>query len=146
VGHQAALRRLRVNAARGIYSCWPWISAAPSPRSWQRTLPPDGSCSRRRIRPLGGVDHGILAALRQSEVRPANLSASGYGTTVVINAVTERTARRPPGFPRGDFDVLEMVHLNWPDRCRSSPQIVAVPKSTAVKLSSMPSSNALPNG
>jgi N-methylhydantoinase A/oxoprolinase/acetone carboxylase beta subunit len=88
--------------------------------------------SRGRIRPLGGVDHGVLAALRRSEVRLANLSTSGYGTTVVINAVTERTARRPPGFPRGNFDMLEMVRLNWPGRCLSSPQIVAVPKSTAV--------------
>jgi N-methylhydantoinase A len=64
----------------------------------------------------GGLDRGVLAALRQSEVPPAEIAAFIHGTTVVINAVTERSGAATAVLTtRGFRDVLEIGRGNRPD-------------------------------
>jgi N-methylhydantoinase A len=64
----------------------------------------------------GKLEEGVVAAFDRSGVRPANVSALVHGTTVVVNAITERS-----GVPtalittRGFRDVLEIGRGNRPD-------------------------------
>jgi N-methylhydantoinase A len=63
-----------------------------------------------------GLDRGVLAALRRSTVPPASLEAFIHGTTVVINAVTERRGARTALVTTEGFrDVLEIGRANRPD-------------------------------
>jgi N-methylhydantoinase A len=63
-----------------------------------------------------GLDRGVLAALSQSGVAAARVAAFIHGTTVVINAVTERSgARTALVTTRGFRDVLEIGRANRPD-------------------------------
>jgi N-methylhydantoinase A len=62
------------------------------------------------------LDRGVLAAFRQSGVPPGELGAFIHGTTVVINALTERTgAVTALVTTRGFRDVLEIGRANRPD-------------------------------
>src|SRR6266568_59740 len=64
----------------------------------------------------GGLDRGVLTALSQSRVPAARIAAFIHGTTVVINAVTERSgARTALVTTRGFRDVLEIGRANRPD-------------------------------
>jgi N-methylhydantoinase A len=64
----------------------------------------------------GALERGVLAALAQSGVPPASVSAFIHGTTVVINTVTERTgARTALVTTKGFRDVLEIGRGNRPD-------------------------------
>jgi N-methylhydantoinase A len=64
----------------------------------------------------GGLERGVLAALSQSGVPAAGITAFIHGTTVVINAVTERSgARTALVTTRGFRDVLEIGRANRPD-------------------------------
>ena len=64
----------------------------------------------------GGLERGVLRALAQSGVPPDGITAFIHGTTVVINAVTERTgAATALVTTRGFRDVLEIGRANRPD-------------------------------
>jgi N-methylhydantoinase A len=64
----------------------------------------------------GALDRGVLAALRMSGVPPREVSDFIHGTTVVINAVTERTGARTALVTTTGFrDVLEIGRGNRPD-------------------------------
>jgi N-methylhydantoinase A len=64
----------------------------------------------------GSLDRGVLTALGQSAVPPGEIAAFIHGTTVVINAVTERTgAATALVTTRGFRDVLEIGRGNRPD-------------------------------
>jgi len=64
----------------------------------------------------GCLERGVLAALTRSGVPAAGVAAFIHGTTVVINAVTERTgARTALVTTRGFRDVLEIGRANRPD-------------------------------
>ena len=63
-----------------------------------------------------GLEGGVLAALEQSGVPPPEIAAFIHGTTVVINAVTERSgAMTALVTTRGFRDVLEIGRANRPD-------------------------------
>src|SRR5262249_38005208 len=63
----------------------------------------------------GGLERGVLRALEQSGVPPDGITAFIHGTTVVINAVTERTgAATALVTTRGFRDVLEIGRANRP--------------------------------
>ena len=64
----------------------------------------------------GALEQGVLTALRQSAVEPAEISAFIHGTTAVINAVTERTGAMTGLVTTAGFrDVLEIGRANRPD-------------------------------
>jgi N-methylhydantoinase A len=64
----------------------------------------------------GQLERGVLAALERSGVPPRQIGAFVHGTTVVINAITERTgARTALVTTRGFRDVLEIGRANRPD-------------------------------
>ena len=64
----------------------------------------------------GNLSDGVLAALAKSGVPAASIGAFVHGTTVVINAVTERRgARTALVTTRGFRDVLEIGRANRPD-------------------------------
>jgi len=64
----------------------------------------------------GALDRGVLAALAQSGVPAGGIAAFIHGTTVVINAATERTgAVTALVTTRGFRDVLEIGRANRPD-------------------------------
>jgi N-methylhydantoinase A len=64
----------------------------------------------------GQLSDGVLKALAFSGVRPSSIEAFIHGTTVVINAVTERSgARTALVTTRGFRDVLEIGRANRPD-------------------------------
>jgi N-methylhydantoinase A len=64
----------------------------------------------------GGLERGVLAALARSGVPAAGVAAFIHGTTVVINAVTERRGVRTALVTtRGFRDVLEIGRANRPD-------------------------------
>ena len=64
----------------------------------------------------GALERGVLAALAQSAVPAADVSAFIHGTTVVINTVTERTgARTALVTTKGFRDILEIGRGNRPD-------------------------------
>src|SRR5689334_23501786 len=64
----------------------------------------------------GQLSDGVLSALATSEVLAESISAFVHGTTVVINAVTERRgARTALVTTRGFRDVLEIGRGNRPD-------------------------------
>jgi N-methylhydantoinase A len=61
-------------------------------------------------------EEGALVALASSAVAPADVAAFVHGTTVVINAVTERTGARTALLTTEGFrDVLEIGRANRPD-------------------------------
>src|SRR5690606_26963989 len=64
----------------------------------------------------GQLQEGVLAAVRQAAFDPAAVSRFVHGTTVVINAITEREGV-PVGLltARGMRDVLEIARGNRPD-------------------------------
>lgn len=64
----------------------------------------------------GQLQEGVLAAVRQAGFDPAAVSRFVHGTTVVINAITERKGV-PVGLltTRGMRDVLEIARGNRPD-------------------------------
>jgi N-methylhydantoinase A len=64
----------------------------------------------------GRLDRGVLAALSQSATPPAAISAFIHGTTVVVNAVTERQGARTALVTTSGFrDVLLIGRANRPD-------------------------------
>jgi N-methylhydantoinase A len=64
----------------------------------------------------GGLERGVLAALARSGVSAVGVAAFIHGTTVVINAVTERSGVRTALVTtRGFRDVLEIGRANRPD-------------------------------
>jgi len=64
----------------------------------------------------GCLERGVLAALARSGVPAAGIAAFIHGTTVVINAVTERSGVRTALVTtRGFRDVLEIGRANRPD-------------------------------
>jgi N-methylhydantoinase A len=64
----------------------------------------------------GRLQDGVLAALERSDVDPLEVDAFVHGTTVVINAVTERKgARTALVTTRGFRDTLEIGRGNRPD-------------------------------
>src|SRR5689334_17357052 len=64
----------------------------------------------------GQLSGGVLTALATSEVPAGSIAAFIHGTTVVINAVTERRgARTALVTTRGFRDVLEIGRANRPD-------------------------------
>jgi N-methylhydantoinase A len=64
----------------------------------------------------GRLDRGVLAALGQSATPPAAIGAFIHGTTVVVNAVTERQgAQTALVTTRGFRDVLLIGRANRPD-------------------------------
>src|SRR5262245_43163341 len=64
----------------------------------------------------GALDRGVLAALAQSRVPAEGIAAFIHGTTVVVNAATERTgAVTALVTTRGFRDVLEIGRANRPD-------------------------------
>jgi N-methylhydantoinase A len=64
----------------------------------------------------GRLDEGVMEALRRSSVEPSSVETLVHGTTVVINALTERTgARTGLVTTRGFRDVLEIGRANRPD-------------------------------
>jgi N-methylhydantoinase A len=63
-----------------------------------------------------GLDRGVLAALDRSGVPPGQVTALVHGTTVVINAVTERTGVPTALLTTAGFrDVLLIGRANRPD-------------------------------
>jgi len=64
----------------------------------------------------GCLERGVLTALTRSGVPAAGVAAFIHGTTVVINAVTERSGVRTALVTtRGFRDVLEIGRANRPD-------------------------------
>jgi len=64
----------------------------------------------------GRLEEGVLAALRISAADPGSIGAFIHGTTVVINAVTERSGARTALVTTAGFrDVLEIGRGNRPD-------------------------------
>ena len=64
----------------------------------------------------GRLEQGVLAALERSGARAEDVDAFVHGTTVVINAVTERRgASTALVTTRGFRDVLEIGRANRPD-------------------------------
>ncbi|HKN81200.1 MAG TPA: hydantoinase/oxoprolinase family protein [Actinomycetota bacterium] len=62
------------------------------------------------------LQRGVLSALEGSGVRPADVTAFVHGSTVVINAVTERRGARTALVTTEGFrDVLEIGRANRPD-------------------------------
>ena len=62
------------------------------------------------------LQDGVLSALERSELRPADVGAFVHGSTVVINAVTERRGARTALVTTEGFrDVLEIGRANRPD-------------------------------
>lgn len=62
------------------------------------------------------LQHGVLSALDGSGVRPADVGAFVHGSTVVINAVTERRGARTALVTTEGFrDVVEIGRANRPD-------------------------------
>src|SRR5687768_4213578 len=62
------------------------------------------------------LQDGVLSALARSGVRPQDIGAFVHGSTVVINAVTERRgARTALVTTKGFRDVLEIGRANRPD-------------------------------
>src|SRR4249920_1055796 len=62
------------------------------------------------------LQDGVLSALERSEVLPADVSAFVHGSTIVINAVTERRGARTALVTTEGFrDVLEIGRANRPD-------------------------------
>jgi N-methylhydantoinase A len=64
----------------------------------------------------GALERGVLSALARSRVPAATVAVFVHGTTVVINAVTQRAgARTALVTTRGFRDVLEIGRANRPD-------------------------------
>jgi N-methylhydantoinase A len=64
----------------------------------------------------GRLEAGVISALRRSGVDPRSVRAFVHGTTVVINAITERRGVRTALVTtRGFRDVLEIGRANRPD-------------------------------
>ena len=62
------------------------------------------------------LQRGVLSALERSELIPGDVSAFVHGSTVVINAVTERRGARTALLTTEGFrDVLEIGRANRPD-------------------------------
>src|SRR5678816_205946 len=62
------------------------------------------------------LQRGVLSALERSELIPGDVSAFVHGSTVVINAVTERRGARTALVTTEGFrDVLEIGRANRPD-------------------------------
>ena len=62
------------------------------------------------------LQRGVLSALERSELVPGDVSAFVHGSTVVINAVTERRGARTALLTTEGFrDVLEIGRANRPD-------------------------------
>jgi N-methylhydantoinase A len=62
------------------------------------------------------LQQGVLSALERSELRPGDVGAFVHGSTVVINAVTERRGARTALVTTAGFrDVLEIGRANRPD-------------------------------
>lgn len=62
------------------------------------------------------LEQGVLEALLRSGIAPAEIAAFVHGTTVVINAVTERRGARTALLTTEGFrDVLEIGRANRPD-------------------------------
>ncbi len=62
------------------------------------------------------LQQGVLTALERSEIAPADVGAFVHGSTVVINAVTERRGARTALVTTEGFrDVLEIGRANRPD-------------------------------
>jgi N-methylhydantoinase A len=62
------------------------------------------------------LQQGVLSALERSELRPGDVGAFVHGSTVVINAVTERRGARTALVTTEGFrDVLEIGRANRPD-------------------------------
>jgi N-methylhydantoinase A len=76
-----------------------------------------------------GFSQGIMDAIGKSALDPASVASIVHGTTVVINALTERTgAKTALVTTRGCRDVLEIGRANRPDiynlRFRKQPAFV----------------------
>ena len=62
------------------------------------------------------LQEGVLSALERSELRPRDVGAFIHGSTVVINAITERRGARTALVTTEGFrDVLEIGRANRPD-------------------------------
>jgi len=62
------------------------------------------------------LQQGVLTALERSDLRPGDVGAFVHGSTVVINAVTERRGARTALLTTEGFrDVLEIGRANRPD-------------------------------
>jgi N-methylhydantoinase A len=62
------------------------------------------------------LQEGVLSALERSEARPGDVGAFVHGSTVVINAITERRGARTALVTTAGFrDVLEIGRANRPD-------------------------------
>jgi len=62
------------------------------------------------------LQQGVLSALERSELRPGDVGAFVHGSTVVINAITERRGARTALVTTAGFrDVLEIGRANRPD-------------------------------
>ena len=62
------------------------------------------------------LQQGVLTALERSEISPGDVSAFVHGSTIVINAITERRGARTALVTTEGFrDVLEIGRANRPD-------------------------------
>src|SRR5918995_438374 len=67
------------------------------------------------------LQQGVLSALERSGVEPHDIGAFVHGSTVVINAITERRGARTAVVTTDGFrDVLEIGRANRPDLCNLS--------------------------
>ena len=61
-------------------------------------------------------EQGVIASMEKAALSPANLSFFAHGTTVVINALTEKKGVKTALITtRGFRDVLEIARGNRPD-------------------------------
>ena len=75
-----------------------------------------GRLTLAKAHTTANVEEGALVVLERSGVVPAEVSAFVHGTTVVINAVTERRGARTALLTTDGFrDVLEIGRANRPD-------------------------------
>jgi N-methylhydantoinase A len=78
--------------------------------------PAGGVVRAKALTTPDGLERGVLAALAQSAVPAHEIALFVHGTTVVINAVTQRTgAATALVTTRGFRDVLEIGRANRPD-------------------------------
>jgi N-methylhydantoinase A len=64
----------------------------------------------------GELERGVLGTLKQAALSPSSIAAFVHGTTIVINALTERSGARTALVTTAGFrDVLEIGRANRPD-------------------------------
>ena len=89
-------------------------SAEPSRISLRSTG--DGTLHLAKADTVSASRRGVLDALAGSDVSPGSVGVLVHGTTIVINAVTERSGARTALLTTSGFrDVLEIGRANRPD-------------------------------